>query len=470
VVRLPPQELLPKLTAVHIAEVYGSNLMEPEHQPTADCPSRYNFATGVRGLLNERTPLDRTFQVIEALSKRIASTLGFEIDSFTAFLSPRSDWTQEQKDAILPFAQITTEVLHRLGGEYAELAQLVERDASRHSDWIKPYDDPKLPKLEELTFTTAQLVEAGTATWPPPLQVEEYTVATIALDFSEQLEPFTFKVGTLVKSGRTWKVQKSDGRAYRYIEQIAENVTLEMVGIAGGEFMMGSPTEELERYNDESPQHLVKVPGFYLGRYPVTQAQWRKVAALPQEERELNPDPSNFKGDTKPVEQVSWEDAIEFCTRLSKYTSRQYRLPTEAEWEYACRAGTTTPFHFGETISTELANYDGNYTYGNGVKGEYRQETTLVDYFEIANAWGLCDMHGNVWEWCADHWHDNYESAPSDGSAWLTDDMKAAHVNRGGSWFNSPRYCRSACRNDYYPSIRSYNLGFRVACAAPRLL
>jgi formylglycine-generating enzyme required for sulfatase activity len=487
VVRLIQQELLPDLTPVHIAEVYSSDLLEEERQPTADLPIRYDFAKGVRGLLNERTPLDETFKVIEALSKRIARTLGFEIDSFTALLSPKSDWTLEQKNAILPFAQVTTEVLHRLGGDYAELAQLVERDASRRSDWIKPFtpdDDPKFPKLEALTFTTAQLVEAETG-WPP-LQVEEYTVATITFDPHAQstleVEPFTFKIGTLVRSrnfrewgdyrevwGGYWEVQKSDGQAYRYIEQIDENITLEMVGIKGGEFMMGSLAEEPE--SNERPQHLVTVPDFYLGRYPVTQAQWRLVAAMPQEKRELDLGPSNFKGDTRPVEQVSWEDAIEFCVRLSKHTKRQYRLPTEAEWEYACRAGTTTPFHFGETISTELANYNGSaYAYANGSTGKSRDETTSLDHFEIANAWGLCDMHGNVWEWCEDHWHNNYNGASENGIAWLTDDAGSLRVVRGGSWFNYPKYCRSAFRYCSDPSGRDLSIGFRLACAAPGLV
>jgi formylglycine-generating enzyme required for sulfatase activity len=472
VVRLIQQELLPDLTPVHIAEVYSSDLLEKERQPTADLPIRYSFAKGVRGLLNERTPLDETFSVIEALSKRIARTLGFEIDSFTALLSPKSDWTPEQKNAILPFAQVTTEVLHRLGGDYAELAQLVDRDASRRSDWIKsftPDDDPKFPKLEALTFTTAQLVEAE-AGWPP-LQVEEYTVATITFDPPAQstlaVEPFTFKIATLVRSRNFWDwgVQKSDGRAYRYIEQIDENITLEMVGIKGGKFMMGSPAEEPESNENERPQHLVTVPDFYLGRYPVTQAQWRLVAAMPQEKRELVLDPSNFRGDTRPVEQVSWFDAIEFCARLSKHTKRQYRLPTEAEWEYACRAGTTTPFHFGETISTELANYNGS-IYADGPIGNSRKGTTPVEHFDIANAWGICDMHGNVWEWCQDHWHDNYNSAPENGNAWLTDDDTGAYyVYRGGSWLNIPRICRSAYRFNYFPTYRSDTLGFRLVCA-----
>ena len=144
---------------------------------------------------------------------------------------------------------------------------------------------------------------------------------------------------------------------------------------------MGSPENEPERQEREGPQHEVTVPSFFLGRYPVTQSQWRAVAAMPQVKRELNPEPSNFKGDNLPVERVSWYESVEFCDRLSTKTGRPYRLPSEAEWEYACRAGTTTPFHFGRTLTTEVANYNGNYTYADGPKGEYRKTTTPVDQF-----------------------------------------------------------------------------------------
>ncbi len=474
VVRLIQQELLSDLTPVHIAEVYSSDLLEQESQQRSEQPIRYNFVKGVRGLLNERTPLDETFMVIEALSQRIARTLGFEIDSFTALLSPKSDWTEEQKEAVLPFAQITTEVLHRLGGEYAELAELVESDAKGRGDWIKPIElDVDFPELEVLPFTTARLVEAET--WYPPLQTEEYTVATVSIDDDTpdssgvELELFSFKVGSIVKSGNDWIVQKSEGQAYRYVEQLDEDVALEMVSIAGGEFMMGSPKDELDRYKDESPQYLVKVPAFYMGRYPVTQAQWRAVAAMPQVDCELNPDPSNFKGDDRPVEQVSWHEAIEFCARLSNHTNHQYRLPTEAEWEYACRAGTTTPFYFGETISPELANYNCTVAYADSPTGKQIGETTPVFQFDVANAWGLSDMHGNAWEWCEDHWHDNYEGAPEDGSAWLTGQSDAPRVLRGGSWYADPGICRSACRDDFNPDNSNGYLGFRVSCSAPGL-
>ncbi|QLE53909.1 formylglycine-generating enzyme family protein (plasmid) [Nostoc sp. C057] len=257
---------------------------------------------------------------------------------------------------------------------------------------------------------------------------------------------------------------------------LGNKVILEMVPIQSGIFLMGAPETKKDSRDSESPQHSVTIQNFCIGKYPVTQAQWRAVAALPRINKELEADPSNFKGEQRPVEQVSWHDAVEFCDRLSSHTKRQYRLPSEAEWEYACRARTTTPFHFGETITSELASYNATETYGAGVKGTYREETTPVGSFEVANAFGLYDMHGNVLEWCLDDWHDNYEGSPTDGSAWLDnndDNLSQKQGNvvlRGGSWRNYSGYCRSAYRysdtQDYY----SYHIGFRIVCAAGMVL
>lgn len=260
-------------------------------------------------------------------------------------------------------------------------------------------------------------------------------------------------------------VNRHRQQAQYFIEDLGNGVTLEMVLIPGGSFVMGAPEEEEESTNNERPQHTVTVQPFCTGKYPVTQAQWRAVAALPQVNRELDSDPSGLKGVDRPVEQVSWYDAVEFCERLSQATGRDYRLPSEAKWEYACRAGTIAPFHFGETITTDLANYDGSYAYGAGSEGTYRGETTLVGNFEVANEFGLYDMHGNVWEWCADHWHDNYEEAPIDGRVWLTENESSSRLLRGGSWYDGPRNCRSAYRVHIVPDHRISYVGFRVVCS-----
>jgi len=173
--------------------------------------------------------------------------------------------------------------------------------------------------------------------------------------------------------------------------------------------------------------------------------------------------------DQRPVETVSWLDAMEFCRRLSKHTRREYRLPSEAEWEYACRAGTTTPFHFGETITTDYVNYDGGYPYGDAPKGEDRNETTDVGSFRAANTFGLYDMHGNVWEWCADDWHDSYEEAPKDGSVWIKniknyEAPESLKLLRGGSWSFNAQNCRSAYRLDGDARAQLNIIGFRVVC------
>jgi formylglycine-generating enzyme required for sulfatase activity len=270
-------------------------------------------------------------------------------------------------------------------------------------------------------------------------------------------------------------VSYCDGKADYFLEKLDESTGLAMVSIPGGTFIMGSPNNEegrdiygdfieaLKGVNVEGPQHLVKIRPFYMGKYAITQAQWFTVAHLPKVNIDLNPDPSRFKGINRPVEKVSWHQTTEFCQRLSKKTGREYRLPSEAEWEYACRAGTTAPFYVGETITTDLANYNGNYTYGAGSKGQYRQQTTDVGSF-APNAFGLYDMHGNVWEWCLDNWHENYTGAPTDGSAWTADGDDSARLLRGGSWYHGPRCCRSAYRSYSLLGLQRSVLGFRVVC------
>lgn len=272
-------------------------------------------------------------------------------------------------------------------------------------------------------------------------------------------------------------INKQQDQNQYYEETLSEEVKLRMILIPTGTFIMGSPEKELERAKAEGPQHEVTISQFFIGKYPVTQAQWRIVATMPQIDQDLKTDPSRFKGDNLPVEQVSWYEAVEFCKRLTNHTNRQYRLPSESEWEYACRAGTTTPFHFGETITTDLANFRGTDLeiggtaypgfYGSGPKSEYRKKTTPVDHFDLANTFGLYDMHGNVWEWCTDHWHESYKGAPTDGSAWLDSTNEKEYVQRGGSWFDNLGYCRSAyrLRNAPYNDFDDY--GFRVCCSPP---
>ncbi len=300
--------------------------------------------------------------------------------------------------------------------------------------------------------------------------------STPAFPPESKLKKFPFEVVTVNARGQ--EIKKESKQAQYFSENLPNGVTLDMVDIPGGTFMMGTDDEEIERlvkkfnwdgYRREKPQHHVTVPPFYMGKYPITQAQWEAVAFLPKVKLDLNPESSRFKGDNRPVEQVSWYDAEEFCKRLSKATGRDYRLPSEAEWEYACRAGTTTPFHFGETITDKLANYNATYTYADEPQGEYREQTTPVGQI-FPNAFGLYDMHGNVWEWCADDWHEDYQGAPKDGSAWLENDNRSQFTTlRGGSWSRDPDVCRSAYRNDIVRrDDLSSLIGFRVLCAFGR--
>ncbi|MGA1603692.1 MAG: formylglycine-generating enzyme family protein, partial [Prochlorothrix sp.] len=242
--------------------------------------------------------------------------------------------------------------------------------------------------------------------------------------------------------------------------QLPGGVTLEAVAIPGGSFMMGAPESEEDSRNDERPQHRVILSPFLMGRYPVTQAQYRAITGQ---------DPAHFKGDNRPVENVSWDQATAFCAALSKHLQEQglalvAQLPTEAAWEYACRAGTTTPFAFGETITPDLVNYNGNVPYGKAPRGAYRQATTPVGSFP-ANAWGLYDMHGNVWEWCLDGWINNYGhkiGAMNKDGLTIFPYSNEDRVLRGGSWGYSAGITRSANRVWNRRDHRNILNGFRV--------
>ena len=284
------------------------------------------------------------------------------------------------------------------------------------------------------------------------------------------LNKFEFEVVTVNAQGQIIKQRRS--QAQLFSEDLGNGITLEMIEIPGGKFLMGTTDREIARleqklnwsvFQRERPQHQVTLTPFFLGKYPITQRQWRAVASLPKVKQELQPNPSHFQGDNLPVESISWYDAMEFGRRLSRETGRKYRLPSEAEWEYACRAMTTTPFYFGETLSSELANYDARKTYATEPQGGYRKKTTTVGSFP-PNAFGLYDRHGNVWEWCADRWHENYEGAPTDGSAWLEGAGDRRCLLRGGSWHSHPGYCRSAFRFSDYPDVHLNFYGLRVAC------
>jgi formylglycine-generating enzyme required for sulfatase activity len=354
----------------------------------------------------------------------------------------------------------------------------------------------------------------------------EAEVATITFEpvitdlLSQNLRNFSFETPTVNLRGEI--IKTTTHTAQYFSEQlivntkqlktnITEEITLDMVSIPDGTFTMGSPKNEKDSPNNERPQHNVKVPPFFMGKYPITQGQWKMIATRTdlKVKIDLEEDPSYFKKPyqdqdreidrwLRPVERVNWYEAVEFCQRLSKLTGRDYRLPSEAQWEYACRAMTEPldlakgesypPFYFGETLTDKLANYNASRTYASEPKGENGKETIPVGQFP-PNAFGLYDLHGNVWEWCMDDWHDNYENAPSDGSAWLDNNQEENldaenslestekdgnnpySVMRGGSWGDNPALCRSAIRSlSFRRDFRDDNLGFRVVCVFGRTL
>ena len=380
-------------------------------------------------------------------------------------------------------------------------------------EYAYPLDAEAIKELEELkqqlnlrdedvqTTEKAILGNRLNQRWTKSLTVSPTLVSKlepVKTKTIKQYPRFSFKTVLVDKKGKVLKTIEDN--AEYFSEDLGNGLNLEMVHIPGGTFMMGSPKNEKGRnwcsdfvenlvgVDVEGPQHKVTLSEFWMGKFTITQEQWQAVTKLTKIDRDLEDAPASFKGAKRPVEHVSWQDAEEFCKRLSCKTGKTYTLPSEAQWEYACRARTSTPFHFGSTITTNLANYQGvDWTYavyddngpkgayraypgnyGNGPKGECRNKTTEVGKFAIANAFGLYDMHGNVWEWCLDHWHDNYTGAPTDGTAWVTGGDSSKRVLRGGSWTLSPTLCRSASRLRNRPGTYSSTFGFRVVYFSPR--
>ena len=435
IVRLIQENMLKESQQVHVAEVFLGGIFKATKEITPlSNPDEIEFRfinEETRDIFLNAAPAIDALAVVDAISKYFAKKLNKTMSEFNALLRKPEQTNIEGLD-IKPFAIVTAKVLRRLGGDYVRFAEELEGKG--------------------------QISSAGGTGQEIVLETFGFDVATV------EVIPAKGRRGT-----PEINIVKHREHAQFFPEKLPDNITLEMVSIPGGKFIMGSPKTEEESSNSERPQHEVTVPPFFMGKYPITQAQWRAVATLPQVNRILNPNPSRFKGDDLPVETISWDEAVEFCDRISKYTGKNYRLPSEAEWEYACRGGTTTPFHFGETITPGLANYNGEYTYGSGTKGENRRKTTPVGSFKVANAFGLFDMHGNVLERCLDDWHENYEDAPNDGSPRLkpiNENDNRRKMLRGGSWFVNPENCRSASRDNENFGFNDDNVGFRVVFAS----
>ena len=448
-----------------VADVLLSGLCQPAGYDLYEIEPRTRDRL-LRGLCDEFKE-QRLKELADFMSHYINSRLQSNGNDRALVFGHRPDWTalaylnSEQKDLI--------DIIEE------ELGKLDTSDAKDRIRWgvlVESYAD----LLSEKGFKPLRLREIAEKIFDGEPIADKLVERTPNPEPEEKLQPFDFE--TVTVNAREEVINREQKRAYYFVEYLGEEagkpseLGIEMVAIPGGQFLMGTEDEEIERlvkkfdwdgYRREKPQHQVSVEPFFMGKYPVTQAQWRFVAQLPQVGRELKTDPSNFKGDNLPVERVSWYDAEEFCKRLSEYTGREYRLPSEAEWEYACRAGTTTPFYFGETITGELANYAASDIFADEPKGEDRNKTTEVGTF-FPNSFGLYDMHGNVWEWCSDIYHNNYEKVPIDDNSIDSDNDNHSRVLRGGSWFNNPEVCRSAYRNGDVPDLDYSIFGFRVVC------
>jgi formylglycine-generating enzyme required for sulfatase activity len=456
----------------------------PRHSRRADWRqidrTQFVFPPPVRSALLDSLSCPETAEVLQRVSALIEERWDQceGVPPFQAYLADPSLLPPDQSKAMAPFAQVTAEIIARLPGPaYQQLAEKLRRGAEG-----KPVDPfpPQQFAFEEIEVNPALLLH----NFPDPV---EPLFRTARIE-SIPLQVYRFQTAQLQAGQPVYSMGTAEGFPEPLRSQgpttSGDEPCLTLLHIPAGSFLMGSPPEEEGRFDDEGPQHTVHLDDFFLSDTPVTQAQWRAVAQwVPEADEEpwplqLDPEPAakledadRFDGEQRPVLNVSWHEAMEFCRRLQLRTGKHYTLPSEAQWEYACRAATTKPFHFGDTISAKLANYDASFRYGGGPKGEYRKQTTAVASFP-ANDWGLYDMHGNVWEWCSDHWHNSYERAPENDRPWIdqTADKNRARLLRGGSWGLSPRDCRSAYRIILHPGSRSSDVGFRVCCLPQDLL
>jgi len=367
-----------------------------------------------------------------------------------------------------PLSQYALDALRQfqeqLGLEHSDIESIEQPIQDLATVWLQP-NSASPPEPTATPTTTAANSTTSAQSRQDTQQLDPKAPALTTVRYETARIIGVRKTGGILGVGGQviCDIDRESQTAQVFTEDLGNGITLDVVEIPGGRFRMGSP--EIENGSSgERPQHAVTVASFFMGQFSVTQAQYEAVMG---ENPSTKYDADRFVAPNKPVVGVSWHDAVAFCEKLSEQTGRPYRLPSEAEWEYACRAGTETPFYFGETITTDLANYNGNSAYGNGSKGKYREKLTAVGSFP-ANGFGLFDMHGNVWEWCLDHWHENYQGAPSDGSAWNVGGEGDRRVRRGGSWGYDPRYCRSACRSRNTPDIGYFIIGFRVCCSPPR--
>jgi formylglycine-generating enzyme required for sulfatase activity len=424
---------------VHIERLSDNILYAPNMQAVqAVNPSRRQQVQDLREVRETLDPLQR------ALGENIFSSAMILTPDKMRQAMVKDPW--DVLDDIRPFNRATP---HH---DPAKIPILFDDNDVRYIGWMKR---GLLPVVFEIEWRTSQIIQTPN---PPPKSPED---------------SFNFEMVTVDQFGRVRNRQTQSNK--QQLVDLGKGVKLEMVSIPKGSFQMGS-----NNYDSEKPIHEVKIEkAFWMGKYPVTVGQFKRFVEETryqttaekedgayvyistgswEKKKDANWRNPYFKQtDKHPVVCVSWIDAVKFCEWLSIETDKKYRLPTEAEWEYACRAGTTTPFHFGETITTDLVNYDGNYPYGDAPKGEYRKQTVEVDYFKHANNFGLYQMHGNVWEWtCSD-----YGNYSENNHLKCSSKNNTNKVLRGGSWGSNAEGCRSSYRN--FDSGRYDGGGFRLA-------
>lgn len=375
---------------------------------------------------------------------------------YAAMLAEALRWQPSQLDQVFMYTQLRVE-------EITQGKQVPWRNSNTKALFF--FSPDKVAAAPPAALSAAP-ANAGRASFPG--------VAPHEFEF---IAPYLNEFGTMIGQNKK--------KARGMVENLGM-AELELVSLDGGRFLMGAGEKEIghalaqaraegefdpetfEVLSAELPRHAVNVRGFHMSRYEITQAQYAAVMnQLPQM-------PPNMRGANLPVTNITWAEANEFCTRLSKMTGRFYRLPTEAEWEYAARAGSDTAYSFGDTISPQVAVYNSAIPYAKGPRGPKRSGPLEGGTLNTANAFGLENMHGNVWEWVADYWHSDYDGAPVNGTSWDepqdlgSDDPDEAgakdlsRVARGGSWFSQGGRCRSASRYRYHPTTKNSTLGFRV--------
>jgi formylglycine-generating enzyme required for sulfatase activity len=476
ILRLIKASMRPPASAVHMAELLMSGLLKISgpQVPTFENAERiaYELIDGeVRDRLRAGFLVGDALDVFEKISAYIAQGLGKSVNEFWALLrTPGMGTSSAETEFLNAFATVTGKILRGLGPEYEAIADSLSPPLIDTTSSVEEYNN--LP-LHDLEYEAAKFIDF------PALQDCEYESASIIVI----LNRFDFETAIMEQG----KLRLYNSVAWGYTEALSsgrdEEVSLDMISIPGGKFIMGGPEDQpRHRISREQPCHDVTLQPFYLGRYPITQAQWRVVASYPEIDQSLDLNPSRITGDNLPVEWVSWDDAQEFCNRLSVRTGRNYCLPSEAQWEYACRSGSETAFFYGGTDSPTLFNCESRCTTVDGETCLPLKVSSEVGLFP-ANTWGLYDMHGNIWEWCEDDWHSDYNDAPNDGSPWIEDYNEQKWVIRGGSWNQDADRCRSAYRGFYRvsdhllsltrmapkgPSMQTGTLiGFRVCCSSP---